>query len=609
MTRLDDLASGASACRVEAAGTDRHNAAVATEMITMEMVARDLGPRGSRSPLFGSDRTAGLPREALQVLAAVPGWWSARVHAAGLSGKWLDVSHAVAALAPSCLRDAQPAEGISYATSAHDLGVAYVSSLSPQLRARYGRHYTPAVLAGELWLMARRGLGMRRGVAEALPGLVRDPACGAGALLLPPLREHLRATRHADPQVVLAGLPHVIDGIETDPAAAWLASVVLAAEALPLLAATPSRRRQPLPALARLGDGLAFYDVRARLNIMNPPYGRVRLTDADRERFARTLYGHANLYGLFLAAALDDLDEHGIIAALVPTSFMSGLYFQNLRRELGRAAPIREIGFVADRSGVFSGVLQETCLAVFGRRRARRVKITRLTGTGKSSVAQVMAPRREGPWLLPRRSDDAIVAAASLSMPLNLRAAGWRVSTGPLVWNRRKSDLSAEPGACRYPIIWAADIDGGRLHRDVVRNRMRYLMVHGSRERSVMLLTEPAILVQRTTAPEQSRRLVSVRLTAEQLDQWGGAVVVENHVNVLRSMTVEPLVSIEALELLLATEVFDRVMRSMSGSVAVSAYELESIPLPSADVLASWRELSGPELEVAVKGAFEVGSG
>ncbi|MGH3974020.1 MAG: Eco57I restriction-modification methylase domain-containing protein [Pseudonocardiaceae bacterium] len=401
----------------------------------------------------------------------------------------------------------------------------------------------------------------------------------------------------------------MIDGIETDPAAAWLASVVLAAQALPLLAATPARRRQSLPALARLGDGLAPHDVRARLNIMNPPYGRVRLTDVDRERFASTLYGHANLYGLFLAAALDDLDEHGVIAALVPTSFMSGLYFQNLRRELGRAAPIREIGFVADRSGVFAGVLQETCLAIFGRRGARRLKIARLTGTGKSPVAQVAAPRKEGPWLLPRRSDDAIVAAASLSMPSNLRAAGWRASTGPLVWNRRKSDLSAESGIYRYPIIWAADIDGGRLHRDVVRDRLRYLTVHGSRDQSVILLTEPAILVQRTTAPEQSRRLVSVRLTAEQLDQWGGAVVVENHVNVLRSATVEPLVSIDTLELLLATEVFDRVMRSMSGSVAVSAYELESIPLPSADVLASWRELSGPELEVAVKSAFEARPG
>lgn len=577
-------------------------------MIAADNIARDLGPRGSRSPLAGPDPAVGLPHGALQVLAAVPGWWSARAQAAGLSGEWLDVGRAVASIAPSCLHDVEPDGAISYATAAHDLGAAYVSGLSPQLRARHGRHYTPEALSDELWAMARRGLSMRRGISEPLPGLVRDRACGAGALLLPPLREHLRATRQADAQVVLAGLPSLIDGVETDPAAAWLASVVLAAEALPLLAATPARRRQPIPALARLGDGLRSNEMRARLDIMNPPYGRVRLTPGDRARFARTLYGHANLYGLFLAAALQDLDEEGVLAALVPTSFMSGRYFRNLRHELGRVAPIQEIGFVADRSGVFAGVLQETCLAVFGRSRTRRVKIASL-GRRKSSVAQVKVPRGEGPWLLPRRSDDAIVAAAALAMPLNLRAAGWRASTGPLVWNRRKSDLSAEAGHGGVPIVWASDIDGGRLHRDSARDRIRYLKLQGQQDRSVMSLTGPAILVQRTTAPEQSRRLVSVVLTAEDLDQWGGAVVVENHVNVLRPAAAEPLLSWDTLGRLLATDTFDRLMRCMSGSVAVSAYELEAIPLPSDDVLAAWRELSDAELEVAVKSAFEAGLG
>ena len=35
------------------------------------------------------------------------------------------------------------------------------------------------------------------------------------------------------------------------------------------------------------------------LVVGNPPYGRVRLSAEQRERFARSLYGHANLYGLF----------------------------------------------------------------------------------------------------------------------------------------------------------------------------------------------------------------------------------------------------------------------------------------------------------------------
>jgi adenine-specific DNA-methyltransferase len=99
----------------------------------------------------------------------------------------------------------------------------------------------------------------------------------------------------------------VIGGVDTDPAAVWLANVLMAAEALPLLAATPVRRRRPFPELVRLGDGLQQNEVRASAIVMNPPYGRVRLTPEDRARFASTLYGHANLYGLFLAAALEIL--------------------------------------------------------------------------------------------------------------------------------------------------------------------------------------------------------------------------------------------------------------------------------------------------------------
>lgn len=41
-------------------------------------------------------------------------------------------------------------------------------------------------------------------------------------------------------------------------------------------------------------------------------------------------------------------------------------------------------------------------------------------------------------------------------------------------------------------------------------------------------------------------------------------------------------------------------MRCLSGSVAVSAYELESLPLPSAKVLRDWNTLTGTALEAAV---------
>ena len=540
------------------------------------------------------------------MLAAIPEWWSHRATLAGLTGRWLDVRFAVDATPPVFADVVAPAQ-LSPSATGMDVGAAYIAALTPQIRARHGRHYTPADLSEQLWAMTRRGLG-HTARAKQLGGLVRDPACGAGSLLIPPLREHLQALRAIDPQLALTNLGAVIEGIDADPAAVWLTNVVLAAEALPVLAEVPTARRRPFPVLAHVGDGLAETDRRARAVVMNPPYGRVRLQPAERERFARYLYGHANLYGLFMAAGLDSLDDNGVLSALVPTSFTAGRYFASLRSELSKSAPLREVVFVAERDGVFAGVLQETCMATFTRKRARKTAVGTINGH-LDTIANVTAPRGAAPWLLPRRSDDAHVAAAAATMPLSLASAGWRVSTGPLVWNRRKADLSAEPGrgALSAAVVWAADIDGGRLHRDAVRDQLRYLRIKNASDRATMALEEPAILAQRTTAPEQTRRIVAAELTAADLAAWGGTVVVENHVNVLRPAVERPALSRAALARVLATATMDRVMRCLAGSVAVSAYELESLPLPDVDELARWERLSGAKLEAAVAAAYRPG--
>lgn len=556
--------------------------------------ARDPGARGSRQTGGVASQTS--PAE---VLAGVPAWWARRASAAGLSGIWLDVGQAVDTPVPA---ETSLFEAPEQVGTAEQLGERYVSTLSARDRSDHGRYYTPQPLASELWEMAKRALGWKR--PRPLPGLVRDPACGAGALLLPVLRDHLSASARTDPLLVLAALPNLVAGVDNDPLAAWLANVVLAAELLPLLAVTPRARRRPLPALVKVGDGLAASDTRCLVSLMNPPYGRVKLTADERSRFARHLYGHANLYGLFMAAGAESLTSDGVLAALVPTSFLAGRYFEAQRGVLAAEAPLRSVGFVNDRAGVFDGVLQETCLATFSPKRARTVTITAVNGA-VVPIAKVSTPKRSGPWILPRRADDAPAAAAALTMPLTLASAGWKASTGPLVWNRRSADISATKTANAAPILWAADIDGGVVHRDPARDHQRYLSLRVKSDEQVMALREPAVLVQRTTAPEQARRLVAAELTDQVLAQWGGVVVAENHVNVLRPTTPTPAITRSTLAQLLATRTLDRVMRSMSGSVAVSAYELESLPLPGRDVLASWNELSGEALDAAVYAAYK----
>lgn len=77
----------------------------------------------------------------------------------------------------------------------------------------------------------------------------------------------------------------------------------------------------------------------------------------------------------------------------------------------------------------------------------------------------------------------------------------------------------------------------------------------------------------------------------------------ENHVNVVHPLSEEQLLDGPTLAAVLYSRTLDRVIRSLSGSVAVSAYEIESISFPDADTLASWNSRTGDDLKRAVASA------
>jgi adenine-specific DNA-methyltransferase len=68
-------------------------------------------------------------------------------------------------------------------------------------------------------------------------------------------------------------------------------------------------------------------------------------------------------------------------------------------------------------------------------------------------------------------------------------------------------------------------------------------------------------------------------------------VVVENHLNMVLPVIESPPVSLAVLTALLNSAVVNDAFRTISGSVAVSAYELESLPLPRVDQLTGLEEL------------------
>ena len=356
--------------------------------------------------------------------------------------------------------------------------------------------------------------------------------------------------------------------------------------------------------IARVGDALEVLhneSERYDLVIGNPPYGKVKLSTEKRSRYRRSLHGHANLYGIFTDLALRITKADGIVAFVTPTSFLAGQYFKELRRIIAVEAPPTALDFVHQRDGVFQGVLQETVLVVF-RKGQRETPLTVVSSidadksNGQLHISSITKQRlvHEGdaPWLVPRSSEHKHLVNSARNMPHHLANFNVSVSTGQLVWNRHKDQLRREKASTSVPLIWAESVmpDGTFRFRSLRLNHQPYFEPRPNQ--TYLLTTEPCILVQRTTAKEQRRRLVSAVLPSEFLADNGGAVVIENHLNIIRPTPgLFPSVPLRVVNAILKSQVLDQIFRCISGSVAVSAYELNALPLPDPKLLEELEEL------------------
>ncbi|MBS1530394.1 MAG: hypothetical protein JSU01_08815 [Bacteroidetes bacterium] len=156
---------------------------------------------------------------------------------------------------------------------------------------------------------------------------------------------------------------------------------------------------------------------------------------------------------------------------------------------------------------------------------------------------------------------------------------GYKVSTGPLVWNRHKEQLKEKFEGASYPIVWSESItaNGNFVWKTEKKNHLPYLKLKNGD--NWLITKKSCVLLQRTTSKEQSKRLIASVLPIEFIREKGG-VVVENHLNMLIPIIGNDIVDPIVLSVFLNSEIVNDAFRCLSGSVAVSAYELESLPLP-----------------------------
>lgn len=258
----------------------------------------------------------------------------------------------------------------------------------------------------------------------------------------------------------------------------------------------------------KIGNFLTTEFQKYDMIIGNPPY--VELSDYKKDIFESKLQtGRYNTWALFVEKSIELLNDLGILAFVLPTSIISAPSYQKLRNWMaiqGRIVDIRNLGRFSEQ------VLQPVLTLVFQKTR----------NINKDFI--IPDPIR---FSFDRTQKDDVCRVKIKDVA--------SVQTGSVVWSA--SELSPERKTGYSTLVYCSDLSGlpGSLDsapkpaaKKSKSEKYRYVKTN---HEPVHL---PVLLVSRTAHPECAI-----------LEKFEGAVVIENHINIVRA-DIKTLIKIRA---------------------------------------------------------------
>lgn len=529
---------------------------------------------------------------------------ASRENAARLEDQlWPDTWRPLAELMPPLARLSNGGAALAVAAWHPELFQRLYTALNvPEDIREYGKVYTPTEIAS--YILAEMGFTGKR----ALSGSLLDPAAGCGVFVLEAGRRVLQAAGKGSEarDIVVANLA----GLDNDLTAICLTKVglglLLSREEHVLVSGSSfdiyladtldSPREELFPSANGGGSDIKLqrgrYAEGFDFVVGNPPYGKVPSSDPRVQNFKETIYGHANMYGMFLQFALDRLNAKGKLGFIVPKSFASGLYFKRLRRFMLDRIHLDEVLTFNSRTDVFqhSNVLQET-VVLMGSRGTNRTTVLLKEAQDHLSLAtpsdKVEVPLAEVD--LGRDFEHVLCTSANRTaldilgrvrrQSKPLEALGLRASTGKFVWNRFKGALHHKGGSDRAPLYWMHNLRPFRFIPEAhSRNKAAFVELTPE-TRSWINSPEDLVLTKRISAKEQKRRIEACFVPASWRPHAEGYFL-ENHLNFIFKKGPGCAYDLLCLSALLNSKLLDFVFRVFNGNTQVSATELNILPLP-----------------------------
>ena len=429
-----------------------------------------------------------------------------------------------------------------------------------------------------------------------------DPACGSGIILLTiaQLVIDYCLDGHCDAFTALSSLSQNLYGFDVQPFAISLTKSLLIHASSRILGECVFP--EPLFPNIRVVDTLAtsddywYGDGYFHYVIGNPPFVSVKkqhLTCA--EKYSEILYGHPNLYQLFLWWAVKSTIPGGKVSFLLPQSVLIGTYTKQLRLRLSESTTLTAITRMIDRYRVVADTDQQmmvVCLQVRPQEipdDGVAIRVTRNGNDIHNTKPQFISRNRiiqnvagSTIWVVSdRRLDYAILdrLEARASMVSDM-CKSIKVGNGSFVWNQNKALLSESREESSIPLISSAAIDP-YVASFPYRGR------HSTHSRQFARVTAkveskrhfgPVLLIQRTTPRKTGRRIVAGMLPGEFHVQYS-TYFLENHVNYIHALEQDSQALLYALNIWLNSEIINFAFQLRNGTAHISVFELQTLPV------------------------------
>lgn len=321
--------------------------------------------------------------------------------------------------------------------------------------------------------------------------------------------------------------------------------------------------------------------------IGNPPYKKIAKDAIEATSMPTVCYGAPNLYFLFTAMGLFNLDTEGEQVYIIPRSWTSGVYFKSFRDYLLSIGSLKHIHLFISRDKVFEkeSVLQETIIIKIDKLGVKdRIKMTSSNSNSDfENITTIEVPYDNVVF----GSEKYVYLVTSLKelQVLNtmkkwkdtLPSLRLKMRTGLTVDFRSREYLRNGPDDNVVPLFYSQHIKNGRVEFPI-QKEYEYITTEKS---GLIQKNKNYLLVKRFTAKEEKRRLQCGIYLSSDLPNYK-EISTQNKVNFIEGLTEEMSVElVYGLYVLFNSTIYDLYYRILNGSTQVNSTEINAMPVPS----------------------------